>query len=220
MFEVSEPMPGPDQWHPVTGNRVSDSCAVGRPAKADLLVGGHRRRRAGFGRSYTGPVGNFVIRFRGDRGKKPESLARHGLDDTLLLAAIADRLSRRADAGRDRGIGHDAAIPDRGDELVVTDNPGAMLGQVNEQIEYLGLDIDFLAAARQYPGFGIDDAIVKLKFHRLNSVLTGDRQPGISSKKTRSAIKRQEFHKTSIKCVDVPAGNLGDSPDRRSGAFQ
>ena len=42
-----------------------------------------------------------------------ETLARQRLDQALFLAAIADCGSSRIHAGRQRGIGDDASIPNR-----------------------------------------------------------------------------------------------------------
>jgi len=54
-----------------------------------------------------------------------------GADQLLLFAAVADRLSRGVDAARQGRLRNDPAVPDRGDQIVLADDPVAVPYQVN-----------------------------------------------------------------------------------------
>ena len=66
----------------------------------------------------------------------------------LVLSAVADRAPRRADAGAERRLRNDAALPDRVDQLVLAHDPVAVANQMDQQIEYLRLDGNDVAARR------------------------------------------------------------------------
>src|SRR5262245_4137690 len=63
-------------------------------------------------------------------------------DEALVAAAIAERAPCRADAGVERRLRDDAALPDDVEQLVFADDPVAIANEVNEQIEHLRLDVD------------------------------------------------------------------------------
>ena len=57
-----------------------------------------------------------------------------------VLAGVADRLARGVDAAGQRGVRHDAAAPDRGDQIILADDPVAIVDQIDQQVEDLRLD--------------------------------------------------------------------------------
>ena len=63
----------------------------------------------------------------------------------------------------------DAALPDRGDQIVLADDAIAVLHQVNQQVEHLRLDRDRLGAAAQLAPVGIKHMICKEKLHAARS---------------------------------------------------
>src|SRR5262245_36465919 len=62
--------------------------------------------------------------------------------EALVAAAVAERAPCRADAGAQRRLRDDAALPNHVDELVLADDPIAVANEVNEQVEYLRLDMN------------------------------------------------------------------------------
>ena len=79
-------------------------------------------------------------------------LAVERLDEALRLAVVAERLPRRLDATRDRGVGHDATVPDLLDDLVFRDEPLAVGDEQREQGKHLRLEAQHLAAGPQLDG--------------------------------------------------------------------
>src|SRR5262245_10990596 len=65
-----------------------------------------------------------------------------GANEALVAAAVAERAPCRADAGVERRLRDDAALPDDVEQLVFADDPVAIANEVNEQIEHLRLDVD------------------------------------------------------------------------------
>jgi hypothetical protein len=63
-------------------------------------------------------------------------------NQVLVVAAVAERAPCRADAGAERRVRDDAALPNRVDQLVPADDPIAIPNKVNEQIEHLRLDVN------------------------------------------------------------------------------
>ena len=82
-----------------------------------------------------------------------------------VVAAVADRLARGVDAAGQRRIRHDAAAPDRGDEIVLADDAVAVLHQIDQQVEHLRLDGDSFGAAAQLAPVGVKRMIGKEKLH-------------------------------------------------------
>ena len=60
--------------------------------------------------------------------------------EALLLSAVADGASRDIQPGRQRGIGYDASIPDRIDQLILAHDALPVTDEVREQVEYLWCD--------------------------------------------------------------------------------
>ena len=89
------------------------------------------------------------------------ALARDGSDKLLVLAGVAERLSRSVNSAAQRCIRNNAALPDRGDEIVFADDTLTILYEVNQHVEHLRLDIDRLAAPEQLTPVGIKCMIGK-----------------------------------------------------------
>src|SRR5262249_15288100 len=70
-------------------------------------------------------------------------------DEALVVAAVAERPPCCADAGAQRRLRDDAALPNHVDQFVLADDPIAVANQVNEQIEHLRLDVNGRAGASQ-----------------------------------------------------------------------
>lgn len=66
-----------------------------------------------------------------------KALPRQCFDQALLVAGIADRVSRDIQAGRQRLVGNDAPAPDGTDEFVLTDYALSVADQKFQQIEDL-----------------------------------------------------------------------------------
>ena len=61
-------------------------------------------------------------------------------DQRLLVAVVADRAPRRADARIQRRVGDQPSLPHRVEQLVLADDPVAMPHQIGEHVEHLRLD--------------------------------------------------------------------------------
>jgi hypothetical protein len=134
------------------GQRQVD--AVVGAAKPDVLVaGGHRG----------GDVGRLVP--FADLADEPETLAGDGVDEALLLAAVADGAAGGVNAAGEGGVGHDAAVPDAGDQVVLADHARAVADQEQQQVEDLRLDRRELARAAQLAPVGVEDVVFEEKQH-------------------------------------------------------
>lgn len=79
-----------------------------------------------------------------------------GADQRLIVAGVAQCAPRRADAGAERRLRDDAALPDRVDQLVLAHDPVAVSDEMNEQIEHLRLEVNDRAGAPQLAPSQID----------------------------------------------------------------
>ena len=59
----------------------------------------------------------------------------------LVVSVVAKRAPGAIDAAGERRLGDDPAVPDRLDQLVLADNPVVVAHQMNDEIEYLGLNM-------------------------------------------------------------------------------
>jgi hypothetical protein len=103
-------------------------------------------------------VGSLRVAYDADEA---DALAWKGLDQTLCLAAVADRAPRRIDARSKRRFGNDAAMPDGCDEIVPADHAILVADQVFQEIEDLRLDRNQIGAAPQLAPVGIESAVVE-----------------------------------------------------------
>ena len=86
-----------------------------------------------------------------DIADKAKAFARDRADHGLILAGVADRLSRGIDPAGQCGFGDRAAAPNPLDQIVLGDDTLAALDQIGQQVEYLRFDGHGFAAARQLP---------------------------------------------------------------------
>src|SRR5262249_11383624 len=94
----------------------------------------------------------------------------HGANEALVVTAVAERAPRRADAGAERRLGDDAAVPDHIDQLVLAHDPIAVLDQMDEQIEDLRLEMHDRSGAAQLPARKVDLELSEAKVQRLAPV--------------------------------------------------
>src|SRR5262249_26514752 len=77
-----------------------------------------------------------------DVADEPKATLVHRANETLVVAAVAERAPCGADAGAQRCLRHDTAPPNRIEQLVFADDPVAVTDEVTEQIEHLRLDVN------------------------------------------------------------------------------
>jgi hypothetical protein len=94
----------------------------------------------------------------------------HGPDQHLGAAIVSDHLAGGLDTARDRGLGHDPAIPDAVHDLGSCHQATAVLEQQPEQREDLRLDGNHCAAGSQLAGLGVEAAIPEAVDHRRRRV--------------------------------------------------
>src|SRR4051812_40512111 len=78
----------------------------------------------------------------GDLTHETKSPFVDGANKALIGPTIGKRASCCADAGAERRFRYDAALPHRVEELILTDNSVAVPDKVNQQIEYLRLNVN------------------------------------------------------------------------------
>jgi hypothetical protein len=89
------------------------------------------------------------------------AFARRRADQPLMRTAVAESVTDRIDPGRDRAIGHDAALPDRLDQVVIADHARAVDDQEFQDVEHLRLDGNNLAASTQLAPVTIEAEVFK-----------------------------------------------------------
>src|SRR5262245_2680528 len=136
-------------------------CTVGKPVCKAVLIWSRSRGLRGQGRRFVRRYGRRrrlrgslrCRRFSGYQGgwrrvvfvdladgAKPALV--QSANEALVAAAVAERAPCRADAGVERRLRDDAALPDDVEQLVFADDPVAIANEVNEQIEHLRLDVN------------------------------------------------------------------------------
>jgi hypothetical protein len=73
---------------------------------------------------------------------EPEALAKHRVDEALLLAIVADCAPGRIDAGAQRRLGHQPPIPDRREQVILADDVFPVADQIFQDVEDLRLKRD------------------------------------------------------------------------------
>ena len=63
-------------------------------------------------------------------------------NETLVIAAVAERAPGRADARAQRRLRDDASLPNRLEELVLAHDSIAVADEVNKEVEHLRLDVN------------------------------------------------------------------------------
>jgi hypothetical protein len=66
----------------------------------------------------------------------------HRPNQGLVVSVVAERTPGAIDAAGERGFGDDPAVPDRLDQLILADNPVVVAHQMDDEIEYLGLNMN------------------------------------------------------------------------------
>src|SRR5581483_8881423 len=99
----------------------------------------------------------FLPRF----ADEPDTAARQGLDQALLVPAVANGTSNGIDAGAECGFGHDSATPNRFDQLVAADDAVTVTDQIFEKVEDLRFDVDGTAAGAQFAPVRVHNEIVE-----------------------------------------------------------
>ena len=101
-------------------------------------------------------------RFRGPNVRdKTETLAWNCADELLSPAAVAEGLAHGIDAAVERRVRHDAAAPDRCNQIVFADDAIAVLDQVNQQVKDLRLDRNVRATRVQFPPLAVEREIIE-----------------------------------------------------------
>nr|WP_246175437.1 hypothetical protein [Bradyrhizobium paxllaeri] len=80
---------------------------------------------------------------------KPESPLVQRPNKELVVSVVTKRAPGAIDAAGERGFGNDPAIPDRLDQFVLADDTVMVAHEVNDEIEYLGLDMHGFAQPAQ-----------------------------------------------------------------------
>ena len=141
-----------------------DGRPVGqRQGRARLVLAVIRRRIGGAGRRHV--RWPDAVRLGAHGADETQALAWDGADQALAFAAVADRVACRVDAAGQRRVRHDAAAPDRGDEVVLADHAVAVVQQVNQQVEYLRLNRDASGTAAQLAPVGVKRVIGEAELH-------------------------------------------------------
>ena len=83
--------------------------------------------------------------------------------EALVVAAVAERAPCRADAGAQRRLRDDAALPNRVEQLVLADGSMTVANEINKQVEHLRLDVNDRAGAPQLLSRHIDLEFGKAK---------------------------------------------------------
>jgi hypothetical protein len=96
---------------------------------------------------------------------KAKALPRNGADHGLILAVVADRLSRGIDPAGQCRVGDRTTAPNPLDQIIFGNDMIAALDQIGQQVEYLWFDRQGFAATRQFATIRIKHIIRKEKLH-------------------------------------------------------
>ena len=92
----------------------------------------------------------------GDLADETDTLARHGADQALCLAAVADRLARGIDPAGQGRFRNDPPAPDRVQQIVLGDDAVAIADQVHQQVEDLRFEGNRFAAPPQFAALHVE----------------------------------------------------------------
>jgi len=112
------------------------------------------------------------------RSNEAEALAWQSLDQTLLFAGVAKHITGDIQTCRQGRIGHDAAVPDGVDEVVLTHDSVPVADQIIEQVEYLWRNLDCIRPAIKLAKVGVEFVLLKMVAQAGNSL--GDFSPSQS----------------------------------------
>ena len=80
-------------------------------------------------------------------------------------AGVADRIPGGVDSAGQRRFGDDTAVPDRLDQIVLADDPLAVLDQIDQQVEHLRPHGDRTRSPGKFPPVGVENAIFEQELH-------------------------------------------------------
>src|SRR5215207_9177615 len=92
---------------------------------------------------------------------KTEAFARQCFNQALFLTGIADGSPCGIQARCKCSIGHDAAVPNGVDEVVLANDALSVVDQVSEQVEYLWRDRDYIHPAVQFAPFRVECVLLE-----------------------------------------------------------
>ena len=139
--------------------------------------------RIGCGRRVCGPL-HFL-----HRSNETEALALQGFDETLFFAGIANHTPSDVQPRRQCRIGHDTAVPDGLDEVVLADDPFPVADQVIEQVEHLRRDGDHVRPAVKLAKVGVECVLLEEIPQAGNSL--GEFPPSVSRAGCTARISRR-----------------------------
>jgi len=87
------------------------------------------------------------------------------LYEALIVSVIAKRAAGAVDPTAERGFRDYAAIPDRLYQIIFADDPITIAYQVDNDVEYLGLDMHGHPAPEQFMPARINFELSKTIFH-------------------------------------------------------
>ena len=102
-----------------------------------------------------------------------DAFARIGPDEALLSAGIAHRLACGIDAARQCRVGHDPAVPDGGEEVILGENAITIFHEIGDQVEHLGLECHLLGTAPELAAFGVKPMTFKEKLRQEDPLKVG-----------------------------------------------
>ena len=165
--QVGLPGCGPVAFGSFTFDPASDGSVLivprvvlgrrGGRAWLTTMAGGPGSLPAGWPAGGAPPAGPGLIRWHDGSLSAPQweravAAAVDRADHRLRGAVVADRLAHRLDARRQRGFAHEAVAPHRVENVALRDDGVAVLDEIGEHVEHLGLDVhDFVAAAEREP---------------------------------------------------------------------
>jgi hypothetical protein len=90
-----------------------------------------------------------------------EALAKHGVDEALLLAIVADCAPGRIDAGAQCRLRNQPPIPDRGEQVILADDVFPVADQIFQDVEDLRLERNQTGAVPQLAPLGIEEVSIE-----------------------------------------------------------
>jgi hypothetical protein len=92
---------------------------------------------------------------------EPHAFSRQRFDKTLRVATIANRRPRRIDAGAQRRFRNNAPIPKGREQIILAEDALALLNQMDQEIEDLGLKGNQIASPAQLTPVRVNNAFFK-----------------------------------------------------------
>lgn len=96
-----------------------------------------------------------------DRCDPTNTFLGKGADEILLLAAVANSLAYCVDATGQGRFRHDAATPDRCDEVVLADDAMSIFDEIDQDVEDLRLDWNHSAGRAQFAALAVERKITE-----------------------------------------------------------